>query len=339
MAMRFMDSFDHYTSNAAFGKKWTEFNGAPGPSGTGARFGPGGMAHTGNTFWRKSLDAQATWIVGIAFRFAGTIPAGNDPIIQIYDDTTLQMKLEMTTARLLRAVRGDGTVLGTGTTALVGNVFYYLEFKVTINNSTGVAVVRINEATELNLTSQDTQNSANATANKIGIQGDGSSSDTLHTDDLYICDGTGGSNNDFLGDTRIEALFPNGNGNSSVLVGSDGNSVDNYLLVDETNPNDDTDYVESSTPGDKDTYTYTNLTPTTGTVYAVQPLMYARKTDAGARSIVSVARHSGTETDGAVKTLSSVYEYHHDIRETKPGGGTWSISDVNGAEFGMKVNA
>jgi len=25
------------------------------------------------------------------------------------------------------------------------------------------------------------------------------------------------------------------------------------------------------------------------------------------------------------------------VFETKPGGGVWSISDVNGAEFGVKV--
>jgi len=109
--------------------------------------------------------------------------------------------------------------------------------------------------------------------------------------------------------------------------------------VDETTPNDDTDYVESGTAGDKDTYTYTNLTPTAGTVYGVQILPYVRKTDAGARSIKSIARHSGTEVDGPEQVLGTSFVYARDIREAKPGGGAWSISDVNGAEFGVKVFA
>jgi hypothetical protein len=124
-----------------------------------------------------------------------------------------------------------------------------------------------------------------------------------------------------------------------VLAGSDGNSTNNYLLVDEATPNDDTDYVSSATPGDKDTYAYSNMNATAGTVFGVQPVPAARKDDAGARSIVTIARLSGTEVDGPVKTMATTYAYYADMRETKPGGGSWSISDVNSAEFGVKINA
>jgi hypothetical protein len=43
--------------------------------------------------------------------------------------------------------------------------------------------------------------------------------------------------------------------------------------------------------------------------------------------------------DSAVKTLTTDYIYLPDIRETKPGGGAWTITDVNNAEFGIKINA
>jgi hypothetical protein len=211
---------------------------------------------------------------------------------------------------------------------------------VTIDDSTGVVVVKVNEVTDIKLSSQDTRNGGNASVNRIRPQTVGWQSGTaLYFDDLVVITTSGGTATDFIGDVRVESIFPNGNGNSSQLVGSDGNSTDNYLLVDETAPNDDTDYVESSTVGDKDTYAYSNVTPTTGTVHGVQLLPYAKKTDAGTRSIVSVARHSGTEEDSSAKTLNSTYAYLPDVRETKPGGGAWSISDVNAAEFGVKVNA
>ena len=47
----------------------------------------------------------------------------------------------------------------------------------------------------------------------------------------------------------------------------------------------DTTYVDSADVGDKDTYHYTSITPTAGTVRAVQLVPQIRKTDAGARSV------------------------------------------------------
>jgi len=215
--------------------------------------------------------------------------------------------------------------------------FHYIEIKVKIDNTTGTIDCHLDGVSEISGTGLDTQNTGNATANQVRLGvGAGATWDCAY-DDYYIADGTGGQT--FLGDVRVEALFPNGNGNSSQFVGSDSNSTDNYLLVDETTPNGDTDYVESSTVGNKDTYTYTDLTPGSGTVYAVQPIPYARKSDAGTRSIVSVARLSGTEADSSAETLSTTYQYLPDIRETKPGGGSWTVADVNNSEFGPKVNA
>jgi len=241
----------------------------------------------------------------------------------------------------IQIVRGDGTVLGTGTTILTSGIWYFIELKATINDSTGSAAVKVNGVTEVTVSGVDTRNGGSAaTADRVIFFSNGSVGGTFRLDDVYICDGTGSApTNDFLGDCRVQALFPNGDGNSSQLVGSDGNSVNNSLLVDETTPNGDTDYVEGANVGDKDTYAYGNLTPTSGTVYGVQPNLYARKTDAGTRSIASVARLSGTEVDSAAAALSTSYLYYRDIRETKPGGGAWSIADVNNAEFGVKVVA
>jgi hypothetical protein len=154
-------------------------------------------------------------------------------------------------------------------------------------------------------------------------------------------DTSGTINNDFKGDCRVEAIFPNGNGNSSVLVGSDGNSTDNYLLVDENPPNSDTDYVESSTVGDKDTYNYGSITSAFGVVHGVQICPFVKKTDAGVRSIANVARSSGTEADSASQALAATYGYLPTIKEDDPStpGSRWTVAGVNAAEFGVKVTA
>lgn len=342
MALRWIDSFDHYAT-ADVASKYEASQGSTAPTITSTARN-GGLAlslNDGNTpaVVTKVLDAQQTWIVGFALRYTNS--GADKEFLDILDGGTTHatLKYQASTGRWLFT-----GAWGTATSASVFsvNVWYYVEVKITIADSPGGSYeVRVNGATEMSGSGVDTRNAGNASADRIRLRA-GSSSNTSTArifDDFYICDGTGSApTNTFLGDCRVEALYPNGDGNSSVLVGSDGNSVSNYLLVDETAPNSDTDYVASATVGDKDTYTYTNPTPTAGTVYGVQINMHARKDDAGTRKIVSVARSGGTEVDGPAKTLTTSYLYYCDPRETKPGGGSWSLSDVSGAEFGVKVD-
>lgn len=339
--LRFCDSFDHYTNNDLL-RKWSSLNTTNNLNldSNAARSGPAGLWING---WgdreiRKNLDSQATWIVGVAFRIPD-IGISTFRILTLRDGSTNQIYLHCNSVAQMEAVRGDGTVLGASTTRILSNRWYYLELKTTIHNSAGTVAVRLNENLEINLSSQDTQNTANATADTIML-GDavGQFVANIFYDDLYVLDGQAGKN-DFLGDIKIEYRAPNGNGNSSQFTGSDGNSTDNYLLVDEADPNDDTDYVESSTVGHKDTYTFQDLTNASGTVHGVQMIATAKKTDAGTRQIAHVARSSTNETDGATHTLTTEYVMHHYPIETKPGGGAYSISDFNSAEFGYKVIA
>ena len=336
MALLFADSFDHYTTVS---DKWTQSTASLSISSGNGRNGTScGRVTTTNGTAKRTIGSLTTWVFGSAFR-ANTV-SDNNPIMTLSNSGSAVFEIGITPAGKIYASR-SGTVIATGTIILSMNVYYFIECKVTLNASTGTITTKINGVTDLNLTGQNT---GGTTADTFGIgQRAGGNNNFVNTwdwDDLYVLDTTGSApTNDFLGDVRVEAIFPNNNGNSSQLVGSDSNSTDNYLLVDESAPNSDTDYVESSTVGDKDTYAMGNLTSTTGTVYGVQILPFAKKTDAGTRSIKSVTRLSTTEEDSADKTLSTVYAYLPDIRETKPGGGAWSISDVNSAEIGVKVSA
>ena len=324
-------------------RKWSQVGANPTVQ-TG-RWGSGSRAmQTGNTGWGYAVANLTTTIQGAAFKNTG----GFNTLCLFWgwDSATAQWCLINNTSGNLVAKRGGntGTTLGTSSLAMLTNQSYYIECKVTVHDSTGVFVVKVNGDTWLNLTSQDTQNTANTFVNQIGFGADPATQTGMqqHVEDMYICDTAGSSpTNDFLGDVRVQGLLPDANGNTSNLVGQDANSTDNYLNVDEDAPgaDDDTTYNESSTVNDKDTYNYPALTPTTGTVYGVQISPLARKTDAGVRSIASIARLSGTEVDSSNKALSATYIYLPDVRETKPGGGAWSISDVNSAEFGVKVTA
>lgn len=338
----FCDSFDHYGSIA---DKWNgggsmSLSGGVGRFGTAAATASMGSFNGQSCTWLAPAAFQ-TWIVGMALQLTSGNPGGASltPIsIRDVGTTQVDIAVDYSTSKLL-VRRGGSTTIITSAKTLLQNVYYFIELKVKIDNTVGEVELWIDGVLDGTF-SGDTQQSANASADRMvhsgGTGGNGGFS--WRIDDVYICDDTGSIANDVLGDVRVLALLPNGNGNSSQLVGSDGNSTDNYLLVDESSPNSDTDYVESSTPGDKDTYTYGNISQA-GTIYGVQVCTYAKKTDAGARTIASVARLSATEEDSSDFTLTTGYKYHVDVREEKPGGGAWAVSDVNSAEFGVKVTA
>lgn len=340
MALRFVDSYDHYLT-ADLLQKWSAYTqaGSIAIQGGGGRHGTSGLRtnSTNAPSITKYLTSQATWIVGEAIYFESVgATSSNSRLIEFLDGTNSQFYVELDTAARIRAVRGPSTVLETGTWIPTSAIWYFIEYKVTIDNA-GSWEVRVNGTPVLS-GSGDTYNTGNVSAERIALWNGGYHGNILR-DDLYICDGSGAApTNTFLGDSRVECLLPSGNGNSSQFDGSDGNQVDNYALVDEASPND-SDYVESPDVGDKDTYAYGDLASTSGTVYGVQPVPRIRKTTAGSRTAVSVARLGVTEVDSANKMVLDSIVYSPDIRETKPGGGAWTISDVNSAEFGIKVTA
>lgn len=328
MALVDIESWDYLATADLDEAGWTNASNAAISAGNG-RFGDDSLRTTQSGSIGKTYASLTTGVIGFAFR-TSAIPT-NGTLLTLLDGATGHVDLRIVTGSVLRVTRA-GTTLGTGTTVLLENQYYYFEFKVTIDDSTGVAQVKINGVDEINLTNQDTRNGATAVFNVVRLETNGFASGTQNDfTDYYLDDSV------FNGDLRIQSRMPNGNGNYSQLVGSDGNSTDNYLLVDEADPNGDTDYVESSTAGDKDTYTYENITPTTGSIVGVKINTYARKTDAGARTIRTLTRLSATDEEGPDRTLASTFAYHSDIRTTKPGGGSFSITDVNNLEVGVKV--
>jgi len=359
--LRFCESWDHTNSP---GQKWdgSAGSGYPGVSASipGGRFGTraahfmniglGTLSSNRGLFKNFVGSTETTWTVGFAYQPYGYSNGQPVLICGFYESsgTILHVGLWMDSSGHLLVRRGTGTTLATSTYIAPTGAFLYFEFKATVHDTAGAYEVRVNGTNVLSGTGADTRNAGAGVVDRIqfsgGIgMGDGAEI-TYALDDVYMCDSvdsgiSGIPNNTFLGDVRVQALLPSGNGATSNLVGSDGNSTDNYLLVDEDPPNDDTDYVESATVGQKDTYAYGDLSASSGTVYGVQLCPYARRTDAGARSIATVARLSSTEVDGANKALGSSYTYRDlmDVREAKPGGGAWAIADVNSAEFGVKV--
>lgn len=347
MTLKYVDSFDHYVT-ADLTEKWTSLAASPAVNASAGRRGGGGLNCPNGTSVTtnilKTLDAQGTWIIGFAFKTSLLSGVTARSLCTLLDLGTAQVCVRLNADGTLSAMRGNssGTVLGTTAFALSIGSFYYIEIKVVIHDTTGTFEIKVDGGSKLALTGQDTKSTANATANAVQLGTDGSATISVtHTyDDLYICDGAGSVNNSFLGDCRVDYYAPNGNGNSSQLDGSDGNQVDNYLLVDDTTPDDDTTYVQSADVGDKDTYTCADMTHTPSSIFGIQVLANAKKDDAGARSLKTVTRSGTTDFDGATQALSTSYLYYSDIREVDPNtSAAWTKANLNAAEHGVGVAA
>lgn len=336
MAVRFLDSFDTYDTSQML-RKWTaQFNGTI--AAIDPRNGSQHLHLAAANIMSLTLDAQATWIFGSGIQWA-SLPGSWVEVIVLEDNGTSQVQLGLNNSGTLEVRRNGSAVSGgESVNAISVETWYFVEIKATISNSIAADSCQVYVNGELWLTvatGQDLQASGNASANKLIVR----ASVTTYFDDLYLCDGTGSKNNDILGECRVEALLPSGNGSTNDFTGSDADSIDNYLHVDEVPADDDVTYVEDSTPANQDLYAFDDLSATPVAIFAVQANIIAKKDDAGARSAMALIRSGGTTYDGDTHALTQgSYENHMSIIEDDPDtASAWDEAGINAAEFGLET--
>lgn len=340
MTLLLMDGFDYYSGGQGSRGKWTQV----GSFMTTGRFGVGqainmtGVGTSGNSVIMQSLrfGNQGTLILGFAMNAQTFINTGA-VLWQFMDDSTTQVELRVDSSGHLFFTR-NGTALGSpSTNALLLNTWYFIEVKIVFHQTTGSCEARVAETVWVSVTGVDTCNTANQFANNI-FNLIGANQVGHFYDDLWLCSSAGTQNNDYLGDCRIETLYPTGAGGVTAWTPSAGS---NWAAVDEATANDDTDYVSATGVGDKDLYAFGNLVTSTGLVRAIQPVLTARLATAGSRTLAATTRTAGVDVDGPnIPLLSSSYLQYNKIQELNPNTGLpWTIAEINAAEFGMKVIA
>lgn len=247
--------------------------------------------------------------------------------------------------------RGGNTITGTlcgqtitGTlTSYANSTWFNLEIRIKIHATTGVITIKKDGLTDVDLQNVNTTQSAVNTG--VGgfnfTRSSVFATTTLSIDDIMIVDTSGSVNNTWIGDIRILGLMPNGNGNYSEMLGSDGNQTDNYLLVDE-NPYSGSDYVEADTAGERDTYLLTDLTlPSGWTPLAVRQSAVAHETVATGTSLLEMGfRIDSTDYWDSAKQMlmtTTATHYNGSIYELNPDTGlAWTDADIDGMEIGVR---
>jgi len=340
MALRFLDGFEHYAIPSQLGLKYTAYNDSGSSVGittiTGRRAGSTAIQlRVSIDYISITLDNQQTWYVGFAMNLGGN---ETTEIARFMDsDGNNQLTMDVTSSGTIRLFRGSasGTQLAVSTQALAANSWNYIELRATIADSGGVFEVRVNEQVWATFTGDTKYSSSLASACRLQFTG---RSSKVAIQDLYICDATGGVNNTYLGDVRVDTIKPIGAG--ALAEFTPQGSASNWDNVDDPTPDADAGYNYSSTVGQRDTFEFGNLSPISGNIFGVQANMAVRKDDAGTRTLRPMTRVDGTNYEGSNIFMSTDYRIYRQTWDQNPSAAAaWTEATINGAEFGYKVQA
>ncbi len=298
----------------------------------------------------KTLDHQAVWIIGDRIMLVSGTGLTLDALIyQGRNNGTSLVQLVSNIDGTLTAYAG-GVAIGTSSIALHSNKHYYVEIKVTLTGTTNINVAVVinldgNPVITGNVNSginQNTLTSGTATINNHLI-GSGNTVSLVHKD-IYVCDGTGSINNDFLGDVQIGALRPNGD----VVSGWTPNTgTVHFSLVNDFNPPDPTfgfgsdsdgTFVSSGTVSSQDIWDWEDIVTFSGQIKFIQLSMFARKDAEGTKKFQIVTGNTGSENQSPDFSVEDDYVYHQYILDKDPGTGLpWTVTGFNAKRFGIKV--
>lgn len=339
-----LDGFDHYNTSTALALKYGASSGSFTISNANSRRATGqGIGSSSGTFDKTGLSASS-WVIGFA-GFTNTSFAAGNFIIENFEGATRQTCLQIGASGVISMTRTT-TVLATSIQALATSTWYHIEWKFTCSDSISAdsCVLKVNGVEWINLAAAtDTRNGGaagliNTMRFAVGTQ------HFIRMDDLYILDQTGSVNNDFLGDCRIDTIFPNGAGRYTQLTGAGSSpQPSNYQNVADSTPDSDSSYNFSDTAGNRDSYAMESPPSLASeTVKGIQVSAFAAKDDAGARSLkVGVLSESGSPSAEALDSgtaLSTSYTFLKKVQETDPvTGAAWTSSGINAVQALVEV--
>ena len=339
MSVRWIEGFDQYSSITDMTKAYrTAVMGESlfdvGRDEINSSLNYVGVVNNVSEFSTQSLGDNTTWVIGFAFKHRIT---NQFEILELRDNSNLcQVSLWIDPGvQHFKIYRGPGsTILGVGNRTIFSDTWYYVELKVVVDGSAGSAELHVNELVDMKLTNINTKASITPSADRVAFVHPSGYYLRYFLDDMYILDGSGTSNNDFLGDMRVELLRTRGVG--AATQWSPSANIDNYLAAQ----NIDTNYVRTSTLGNEDLYLFDQLSLINGSVAAVSVNVFAKNSDVVARGIRGVVKSGSIQQDSADALLSErSFVATQFIYETDPNTHTtWSIDGVNSAQYGIKLS-
>lgn len=348
MSLLFIEGFDHYDDTAL---KWDLTPGstlAPDIQ-TGGRFGGNYLEIQDNTINEvvKFITPSDEVICGIALKFAGN----HNWIMRFRDGngvTIATHETEGTGGQMWQDLQDSGTDLGSYTSAFTTNVWQYLEVRVKVETGgggNGEIEVRVNGAIVLSNTGISI---GTEQIGQIFLRAEHQEANNCNLDDMYVLNTLTdpleplGIANTFLGDVRVTVKYPDLNGNTNNFFPSTVGAP-NFTMVNEVTHDGDTSYVEAGQLAATEHYetsTFDEIGFAAGTIYGLQVVNSALKTDAGALHYKDRLVMSGVAFDGVADVIATAVNYKMSTEryDTDPrDNSVWSEAKTDDAGCGCTI--
>lgn len=357
MALIWMDGFDHYGAGVTgignmLDGVYAEALG--GPTASFARTGSFGMSITNSpnsgvfTTLRRVFPLGDLTIGGVGFVIWFTnLPAAADDLLRfqiVNASNSVHFSITLRTDGRLRIYRGNNSVLlyQTDVPVFVSGSWQHFEFSYVLDASAGGIECRWNGETVANVTGVNTMGTTEGAAQfRITRAGDAFHTYDAYIDDLVAWSDQGGYNNDFIGDRRVLTLYPDAdtaNADYSIVGAAAG-----YQAIDETVPNDETDYISfaaAGSPAPIGDFGLQNVPAEVAAIYAVQTYVRMRKDDAGDCNVQTSLLSGANETEGVNRAITEEWTYWMDVFETNPAtGAQWTPAEFNAAQLRLTRTA
>lgn len=335
MALLWGDGFDQYGTNQAIALSngYSAFA-ANSISTVNPRTGLYSVLFTSLNFsyFRRILDASTPTVgVGIGFR-ANATPSGNAMGIRFETaGGTALVRIALNPELRIVAYSGNtATVLGQSPANAINlSAWQHIEAKLIRSATVGYIEVRIDGILSfivagLNLGATD------CNAVSFGNPNSGAGGNiNMQVDDFVIWDGTGATNNDFLGDRRCFTSFLTADTAFADWVPSTGLTGFNRINA---SPPVDTSYIEGLAPGAISEFQKTAIGIASSNIAGIIVVSRHQKTDAGT-STIRLGIHSGAfVSNGPEIVPATSFSYQRQIFELDPNGSVpWTKAAADAA--------
>jgi hypothetical protein len=333
--VEFYDGAEGYTAAQA-PEVWTS-----GTIGAMAAGRQGGQAMQTPSNLTRTLGAYSDAFLGVAVfpQVSGVVN------LRLMGAGSVQTFLQWNPATgIIQAFRGDNVLISAVSGIYSAGSWHEVRLACTAaTGATGRIWVMVDGTVALSLSSVQTCPSAGSTTYD-GIQLQSASPSLL--DDVYARFGTSGTPEGAdLGDLVLLEGVPGAQGNYHAFTpdgGAGGNP--HYTRYNEAIDDDDLTYVESGTPGNRESWTPVAFSSTIGTIKVAVHRCFSRLVSSGTpRALRMFTRASGTDHDSSnVHNVPSVnFQAIDEVMLVNPAtSAAWAnAAEVNATEFGFKLES
>jgi hypothetical protein len=237
---------------------------------------------------------------------------------------------------------GNFIIVNNATSATLGisagtyaiNTWYHIQVKYIFSSgAAGTIEVKVDDTVVISLTGINSSGGA-AQINMIYLEYSVGASGSAYFDDLYLVDGTGAINNNYLSTVGVYTLVPNAVGGSTQMTAT--GAASNYLCVNDIPPDNSTTFVAPTAAAQWDSYAMSNLAGAPTQFNGVFVKMRGQKATTNSAAVqLNVTSGGSTSHSSTQSVYTGVWLDGFAVFETQPGGAAWDLATINAMEAGI----